>query len=96
MSAELRDAVDPQAWRRVVHDAELRPGNVKAWLRMGWPKHPLSPGAEAPLRDRLAGLDRRHPGEAAAVVQYLERERLVESNGNGRHRITASGCARAK
>lgn len=84
-----------QAWRRVLHDASLRPGNIKAWLRMGWPKHPL-PGDEAALAHRMAGLDRKHPGEAAAVVRYLEQAQLIEAVSNGHHRITASGCARAQ
>lgn len=85
--------VPAQAWRRVLHDAQLRPGNVKLWLRMSWPKPPKQ-GDEADLAHRLGGLDRRHPGEAAAITRYLEQEHFVESNGNGRHRITATGCAR--
>lgn len=84
--------VPGSAWRRVLHDAQLRPGNVKAWLRMIWPKAPQ--GVEADLVHRLGGLDRRHPGEAGAIARYLEQEQLIERNGNGRYRITATGCAR--
>lgn len=88
-------AVPAQAWRRVLHDAELRPGTVKAWLRMGWPKKPL-PGHEADLAHRLGGLDRRHPGESAAIIRYLEQEGLVTVAENGRHRITEDGCLRSQ
>lgn len=88
------ETVPANTWRRILHDAALRPGNVKAWLRMGWPKHPL-PGQESDLVSRLSGLNRKLTGGAVAVARYLQQERLVESNGNGRFRITAAGCARA-
>ena len=89
------EAVPTQTWRRVLHDATMRPGNVKSWLRMGWPKHPQE-GAEANLLQRLHGLDRKYPGGAQAVVRFLEQERLVESNGNGRFKLTAAGVLRSQ
>ncbi len=89
-------AVPAQAWRRVLHDAQLRPGNVKAWLLMGWPKKPRRPGDEADLTHRLAGLDRRHPGESAAIIRYLEEQGLVTPGDKGRHRITEDGCLRSQ